>query len=66
MKVQPKQTNVERLAAAGILNADHFSEHDRKTIETITPEEIDVLIKLGKKLGPVPPGREVMRPNFPV
>lgn len=62
----PKQTNVERLSAAGILNADLFSEQDKKTIETITPEEIDVLIRLGKKLGPTPPGREFTRPNFPV
>jgi hypothetical protein len=64
--VQPKQTNVERLSAAGILNEDHFSEHDKKTIESITTEEIDVLIKLGKKLGPAPAGKEHMRPNFPV
>ena len=64
--MQPKQTNVERLAAAGILNADHFSEQDRKTIESITSDEIDVLIKLGKKLGPAPAGKEHMRPNFPV
>ncbi|HMH13586.1 MAG TPA: hypothetical protein VK578_10800 [Edaphobacter sp.] len=62
----PKQTNVELLAAAGILNVDHFSEQDKKTIESITPEEIDVLIKLGKKLGPAPAGKEHMRPNFPV
>jgi hypothetical protein len=64
--VTPKQTNVERLSAAGILNADHFSEHDKKTIESITTEEVDVLIKLGKKLGAAPAGKEHMRPNFPV
>lgn len=62
----PKQTNVERLSAAGILNADHFSEQDKKTIESITTEEVDVLIKLGKKLGAAPAGKEHMRPNFPV
>jgi hypothetical protein len=65
-KVLPKQTNVERLAEAGILNADHFSEHDRKAIESISPDEVDVLIKLGKKMGPAPAGKEHMRPNFPV
>jgi hypothetical protein len=65
-KVQPKQTNVERLSAAGILNVEHFSEHDKKVIESITSEEVDVLIKLGKKLGPAPAGREHLRPNFPV
>jgi hypothetical protein len=66
-KVQPKQTNVELLTAAGILEVEHFSEHDKKVIETITPDEIEVLIRLKKKLGmataKVAGG---MRPNFPV
>jgi hypothetical protein len=65
-KVQPKQTNVERLSEAGILNVDHFSPHDKETIEKISPDEVDVLIKLGKKMGPTPMGKEHMRPNFPV
>ena len=65
-KVQPKQTNVERLSEAGILNVDHFSPHDKETIEKISPDEVAVLIKLGKKMGPTPMGKEHMRPNFPV
>ena len=64
--MQAKQTNIQRLAAAGILNTDHFSQHDTKTIESITTDEIDVLIKLGKKMGPTPIGKEHLRPNFPV
>jgi hypothetical protein len=65
-KVSDKKTNVERLAEANILNADHFSDHDKKAIESISSEEIDVLIKLRKKMGEAPAGKEHMRPNFPV
>ena len=61
-----QKSNIERLAEANILNADHFSEHDRKAIESISSEEIDVLVKLRKKLGEAPAGKEHMRPNFPV
>ncbi|HEY6375872.1 MAG TPA: aroma-sacti cluster domain-containing protein [Edaphobacter sp.] len=61
-----QKSNIERLTEANILNADHFSDHDRKAIENISPEEIDVLIKLRKKLGEAPAGKEHMRPNFPV
>jgi hypothetical protein len=58
---------VELLTAAGILEVEHFSEHDKKVIETITPEEVEVLIKLKKKLGAATPKTAgVMRPNFPV
>jgi len=64
--VQAKQTNMQRLEAAGILNAKHFSPADTKVIETITSEEVDVLIRLGKRMGPTAAGAEVMRPNFPV
>jgi len=64
--VSTQKSNIERLAEAHILNADHFSDHDKKTIESISPEEIEVLIKLRKKLGEAPAGKEHMRPNFPV
>ena len=58
------QTNVERLHAAGIIASENFSESDKKVIEQITPEEIEVLIKLRKKLGEVPAGKGHMRPNI--
>jgi hypothetical protein len=35
-------------------------------IDKITDEEIDVLIKLRKRMGEVPKGKEHMRPNVPV
>jgi hypothetical protein len=60
------QSNLDRLHAAGIIVANHFSESDKKVIEQITSEEIDVLIKLRQRMGEVPPGKEHMRPNVPV
>ncbi|MGB0122964.1 MAG: aroma-sacti cluster domain-containing protein [Silvibacterium sp.] len=58
------ESNVERLHAAGIIVAENFSESDKKVIEAITDEEIEVLIKLRKKLGDVPAGKGHMRPNI--
>jgi hypothetical protein len=60
------KTNVEQLQEAGILETEHFSPEEIKTIESITPEEIAVLIKLRKKLGAAPVAKANMRPNFPV
>ena len=61
-----QKSNVERLEEAGILKSAHFNEHDKKAIESISPEEMEVLIRLKKKLGETPEGKEHMRPNFPV
>lgn len=58
------ESNVERLHAAGIIVAENFSESDKKVIEAITDEEIEVLIKLRKKLGDVPTDKGHMRPNI--
>lgn len=60
------KSNFERLHEAGVLNSDHFSEHDKKALESLSTEETDVLIKLKKKMGDVPSGKDHMRPNFPV
>ena len=60
------ESKIERLHGAGIIVADHFSDGDKKVIEQITDEEIDVLIKLRKRMGAVPSGKEHMRPNMPV
>jgi len=57
---------LERLHDAGVIIADHFSDGDKKVIEQITDEEVDVLIKLRKKMGDAPKGKEHMRPNIAV
>ncbi len=60
------KTNLERLEEAGILKQEHFSDQDKKHIESISTEEVEVLIKLRKKMGAAPTGKDHMRPNFPV
>jgi hypothetical protein len=60
------RSNFERLHEAGVIAGEHFSETDKKVAEKITPEEVEVLIKLRKKMGEVPAGKEHMRPNIPV
>ncbi|HTW45289.1 MAG TPA: aroma-sacti cluster domain-containing protein [Acidobacteriaceae bacterium] len=60
------QSKIERLHAAGIIVAEHFSESDKKIVDQITDEEINVLIKLRQRMGAVPQGKEHLRPNIPV
>ncbi len=56
--------NIERLEEAGILKNEHFTDRDRKLLEGITTDEVDVLIKLRAKMGETPQGKEHMRPNI--
>jgi len=56
----------ERLEAAGVIVGTQFSASDKQILEKITDEEVEVLIKLKKKMGDVPEGKGHMRPNIPV
>jgi hypothetical protein len=60
------QAKIERLHEAGVIVAENFSDSDKKVIEQITDEEVDVLIRLRKRMGEVPKGKDHMRPNVPV
>ena len=62
----PQKSSFDRLHEAGILEGEKFTEVDKQVIEKITPDEVDVLIRLRQKMGSVPPGKEHMRPNFGV
>ncbi len=64
MSMSQAKGNVERLAEAGILKHEHFTDHDRKQIEGMSAEEVDVLIKLRSKMGKAPEGKDHMRPNL--
>ncbi len=56
----------ERLQSAGVIAGEQFSESDKKELDQITDEEANVLIKLHKKMGKAPAGKDHMRPNFGV
>jgi hypothetical protein len=60
------KTSFERLEDAGIIVGHQFSESDKQIIEKITDEEVEVLIKLRKKMGDVPEGKAHLRPNMAV
>jgi DNA phosphorothioation-dependent restriction protein DptG len=60
------QGKIERLHEAGVIVAEKFSDSDKKVVEQITDEEVDVLIKLRKRMGEVPKGKDHMRPNIAV
>ena len=56
--------NILRLEQAGLLKAEHFSDADRKILEGMSAEEVDVLIRLKAKLGAAPEGKDHLRPNI--
>jgi hypothetical protein len=60
------QAKLKKLEDAGILETKHFSSEEMALIATITDDEIDVLVRLRKKLGPTDEGKNHIRPNFPV
>jgi hypothetical protein len=60
------KSSFERLCDAGVIAGEHFSESDKAVIAKITPDEVEVLIKLRKKMGEGPSGKEHMRPNIVV
>lgn len=55
---------IERLEQAGILKQENFSAQDRKILENLSDEEVEVLIRLRVKMGEAPAGKEHMRPNI--
>ena len=60
------QSKIERLHEAGVIVASQFSDSDKKVVESLTDDEVDVLIKLRKRMGAAPEGKSHMRPNIPV
>ena len=45
-------TNIDRLTQGGvILNPDQVPDNDREKIESLSPEEVDALIKIRQKVG---------------
>ena len=49
---EPSQTNRGRLIEAGVINADYvFSPQDAESIETLSNQEVNVLIEVFEDLG---------------
>lgn len=60
------QSKLQKLEDAGVLETRHFSAEELALVATIADEEIDVLVRLKKKLGATPEGKNHIRPNFVV
>lgn len=65
-KAAPKKTNIEKLTAAGVIHPDHVEKHNHKVINKLSTTEVNTLIKLRSKLGPLAASDEALSPNFPV
>ena len=65
-KAAPKKSNLEILAAAGVIHPNHVAKHDPKKLQKLTPAEVTTLVKLRKKLGPLAGDGDPESPNFPV
>jgi len=59
-------SKLQKLEDSGILEQRQFSAEELALIATITDDEIDVLVRLRQKLGPVADGKNHIRPNFVV
>ena len=58
------KSKLEELEEAGILERRHFSAEELALVDSITAEEVAVLIKLRKKMGGTAEGKHHIRPNI--
>ena len=58
------KSKLEQLEDAGILERRHFSAEELKLVDSITEEEIQILVKLRKKMGAAGEGKHHIRPNI--
>lgn len=66
-KAAPRQTNIEKLTAAGVIREGQAEKHNHAVINKLSPTEVKTLIKLRSKLGTLSAaGDDSLSPNFPV
>jgi hypothetical protein len=66
-KTAPKQTNVEKLTAAGVIREGKSEKHNHAVINKLSTTEVKTLIKLRSKLGALNAAADDdLSPNFPV
>jgi hypothetical protein len=64
--VSNKPSNLERLKEEGVYTAENIDPEEEKLVESMTIDEVEMLISLHGKLGGTAKGREKFRPNFPL
>jgi len=60
------QTSYGRLLADGLVQRGTLTRKEIQVVNKLTAREVDVLIKIHNKLGPVDDDRHEARPNFPL
>jgi hypothetical protein len=58
------QSKLQRLQSAGILEQRPFTADEMTMIETITDDEVDVLVRLRERLGAPGSNQQHIRPNI--
>ena len=58
------QARLQKLEDAGILQKQNFTPEELALVAKITDEEVDVLIRLRKKVGAPADDKPHVRPNF--
>ncbi len=56
----------DELVKAGLVQPGVLTDEEIATVNTMSDEEVKVLIKIAQKLGPSSAGRHEARPNFPL
>lgn len=59
-------SNLQRLQENGVYDADKITPEEAELVQSMTAEEVDMLIHLHEKLGGTGEDREEIRPNFPL
>lgn len=61
-----EQSNLERLKDKGVYTADDITPEEEELVQSLTTDEVNMLIHLHEKLGPTARGRDKIRPCFPL
>lgn len=61
-----QKSKLDRLHEAEVISKHEFNEDEKKAVDEMSEQEVTTLIGLRKRLGPVKPGRERIKPNLPL
>jgi hypothetical protein len=59
-------SNLRRLRDEGVYTADDITPEEEELVQSLTTDEVNMLIHLHEKLGPTAEGRDKIRPCFPL
>jgi len=62
---EPKLSNMDRLEQADVGDASQLDERERELVASLTPDEVDMLIRIRQKLGRAREDSPYSRMRFP-